>query len=402
MKYLLVVIAALLAAPAFSADLDGWMNIETGGDSLSPAGGRLDLGGMLTGDDWQLVLQERYSGLDTTGQVKRFLGSYSRTDIDFSVKVGILTINPDLVYAVDVGDFEPEVVLPRQAGVAYRQGYIRPGLALEAQVAEDVKLFARGIYWNRDILQEDDYDLAWTDTRISGGVTWDAPLNTSLTIAGLTHNTTSDFIGYDKSWNRYDVKVALHPGSLPRNMYFSGDVSYSAYSGTDYNDRDIADRLTSRVRLVQLGLIPAVSVNTEFESVIDFDGGTARTACTSLESRLIWKFFRDREVTSAVILSGKTTRSSISTDQAELFSRLNIYRGFSFLANASARVTPTTVAGAGPDRQRYTFGPGLEYQFGNKVRIWGIIEQERTNLEQNENWWRIRSGLELYPGSISI
>lgn len=59
-----------------------------------------------------------------------------------------------------------------------------------------------------------------------------------------------------------------------------------------------------------------------------------------------------------------------------------------------------SVAGAGTERKRYILGPGLEYQFGTTARIWGVVEQERTNLEKNENWWRLRAGLEFYPGTF--
>ncbi len=401
MKYLIPLLL-MIPITAMAVTLDGWMNVTTGGDSLSPQLGSLDVGGFLQGNSWDVLLQEKHVSMDTTGVVDRVLNSYSRTDLDISIQAGPVRINPDLVWTVDIGDDKPELVLPVQGGIACREGFIRPGLELEAQVNQNLRFFARGLYWSRDIIHEDGSDLGWTDTRFSGGATWDTPWNASLTVAGLTHNTMADYIDYDNTWNRYDVSVALHPGSLPRNMYVSGDVTYSVYDGVDFLDQEIADRLTSRVRLMQMGILPSISVNTIFESVMDFDDGTVRSACTALESRLVWRFLKNRDVPSAVVFSGRLTRSSIRTERAGVFSRINIFRGLSFLAEAEARVTPTSVAGAGPDRQRYTFGPGLEYQFGNKARIWGIVEQERTNLTRNENWWRIRSGLEFYPGSVSF
>ncbi|OPL17744.1 MAG: hypothetical protein AVO35_08770 [Candidatus Aegiribacteria sp. MLS_C] len=398
------IIPFLLVFPlaASAVTLDSWLNFTTGGDSLSPQLGTLDIGGLLQGNGWGVLLQEKHVSMDTTGVVDRVLNSYSRTDLDISIQAGPVRINPDLVWTVDLGDDEPELVLPVQGGIAYREGSLRPGLGIEAQVSENLKFFADGFYWSRDIVHEDGSDLGWTDTRFSGGATWDSPWIASLTVAGLTHNTVADYIDYDNTWNRYDVSVALHPSTLPRNMYVTGEVTYSVYDGRDFLDAEIADRLTSRVRLMQMGIIPSISVNTIFESSVDFDGETVRNACTALESRLVWRFLRDREVPSAVILSGRLTRSSIRTEKAGIFSRINIYRGLSLLAEAEARVTPTSVAGAGPDRQRYVFGPGLEYQFGNRARIWGIVEQERTDLTRNENWWRIRSGLEFYPGTVSF
>ena len=399
MKTSLFVFLLLLPVLAMGVSLDGWVDIQTGGDSLSPRMGRGNLGGLLKGGNWSLVVQQRFSREDSTGVVERILNTYSRTDVDFSIEAGPLTINPDVCWTVDLGDNKPEMVLPVQAGVAYRQGFIRPGLGIEADVSEDIHLFARGMYWNRDLIQEDDYDLAWTETRISGGVTWDTPLGPSLTVAGLNHKTSSDFIDYEATWSRIDVNLAMQPQALPVNMFVSGDVTYSTYDGSDFNDHDIADRLTSRVRLVQM-VIPSISVNATFESVIDFDDGITRSACNSLESRIVYRFMSSRDIVSSVVLFGKLSRSSIRTERAGIFSRVNLYKGLSILLEAEARVTPTSVAGAGPDRKRYVFGPGLEYQFGTAARIWGMVEQERTNLVTNQNWWRVRAGLEFYPGSL--
>jgi len=389
----------MLPALAMAVSIDGWMNTQMGGDSLSPQMGRIDIGGLLKGGNWSLVIQERYSHEDSTGIVPRILNSYSRTDIDFTIEAGPVSINPDVCWTVDTGDNKPEIVLPVQAGVVYREGFIRPGLGIKADVSENIHLFARGLYWNRDLRQEDDYDLDWAETRISGGATWDSPWGTSLTVAALNHRMKSDFIDYDADWSRVDINMSVQPQSLPANMFVSGEVTYSAYSGTDYLDSDIADRLTSRLRMVQM-VIPSVSVNTVFESVIDFDDGITRSACTSAESRIKYRFLQNREIPSSVLIYGKVSRSAIRTERAGIFSRINLYGGLSLLLDAEARVTPTAVAGAGPERKRYTFGPGLEYQFGTTVRIWGIVEQERTNLENNENWWRLRAGLELYPGSF--
>lgn len=402
MKKLLLIAVILLPAIASATSLTGWMDVQTLGDSLKPQGGKMDVGGMLRNETWALSLYQRYSGDDSTGVVPRFVNSYSRTVVDFRIDAGPVTVNPDLCWLMDLGDEDPEVILPQQAGIARREGYIRPGLEIEADLGNNFHLFAEGLYWNRDLRQEDDYDLAWTESRIGGGVTWKTPLDASLTVAALNHNTRSDFIGYDRSWSRIDAVVSIEPHSLPQNMYVSGEVSYSAYDGMDFLDQDIADRVTSNVRLVQMGIVPSVSVNTEFESIFDIDDGTVRTACTALESRLIYRFRKDSEVPSAVVLSGKLTRSSVKTEKAGLFTRINIYRGFSVIFDAEARVTPTSVPGAEPHRERYVFGPGLEYQFGNTARIWGIVEQERTNLRSNENWWRIRSGLEFYPGSLQF
>ncbi|MCK4807880.1 MAG: hypothetical protein KAT09_09545, partial [Candidatus Aegiribacteria sp.] len=367
----------LLPALVFAVSLDGWMDVQTGGDSLSPEPGRLELGGMLRSENWTLILEEQYSHEDSSGIVPRILNTYSQTDIDLIVHVGPVTINPDLCWTVDLGD-KPELVLPVQAGVAYREGFIRPGLSLEANLFEVGHLFVKGLYWNRDLRQDDDSDLAWTETRISAGQSYEVS-GFTISMSGLYHKTNSDFIDYESAWGRLDIALSTVPQSLPANMFINGDVTYSFYDGSDFNDHDIADRLTSRVRLVQM-IIPSVSVNTTFESVIDFDDGVTRSACTSAESRILYHFMRSREVPSVITLSGKLSTSSIRTERAVLFSRINFYRGLSILLNAEARCTPTMVAGASATRKRIIFGPGLEYQLGTTLRVWGIIEQERTDL----------------------
>ena len=310
--------------------------------------------------------------------------------MDFSIEAGPIRINPDVCWTVDLGDEKPEIILPLQAGIAYREGFIRPGLGIEADVSESIHLFAKGMYWNRDLVQEDGYDLAWTETRISGGVTWDTPWSTSLTVAGLNHNTSSDYIDYEATWSRIDINLAAQPQSLPLNMFVSGDVTYSTYDGLDFNDHDIADRLTSRVRLVQM-VIPSVSVNTTFESVIDFDEGVTRSACTSLESRIVYHFMRSRDIASSIVVFGKLSRSSIRTERAGIFSRVNLYKGLSILLEAEARITPTSVAGAGPDLHRgQGSGRAVQARCSRRARQPGIDRgldprraSDRTALRRN-------------------
>ncbi len=388
----------LLPALVFAVTLDGWMDVQTGGDSLSPEPGRLELGGMLGTENWVLILEEQYSYEDTSGIVPKFLNTYSQTDIDLIVNAGPVTINPDLCWTVDLGD-KPEMVLPVQAGVAYREGFIRPGLSLAADISEDFLLFASGFYWNRDLKQEDGYDLAWTEFRVNGGISCETQ-GFTLTMSGLHHKTKSDFIDYESTWGRFDIALSTEPQSLPANFYVTGDVTYSFYDGTNFLGNDLSDRFTSRIRLVRM-IIPSLAVNTTFESVFDYDG-VIRLACTSAESRILYRFMRSREVPSVITLSGKLSTSSIRTERAALFSRINFYRGLSLLLNAEARSTPTSIAGAGDTRKRIMFGPGLEYQLGSTLRVWGIIEQERTDLEEVEVWWRVRTGLEFYPGSLSF
>lgn len=401
MKHYAFIIALILPAACLaSVSLDGWLDYETGGDSLSPSPGRLDFGGMLTGENWTLIIEERYSHEDDTGITPRTLGSHSITDVDFFVTAGPVTINPDLSWTMDLGD-KPEMVLPLAAGEVYRHGYIRPGLSLSGDVNENIHIYASGHYWNRDLKQENGYDLDWAESRIGGGAAWDTPLGPTLMVSGVTHRTESDFIGYESSWSRIDFTAMADRADMPLGLSARGEVTYSLYGGTDYVDEEIADRITARMRLARM-VIPNFSVNTTFESVFDIYSDCARTACTSAEARLMYRFLLLRDVPSQITLSGKLSISSIRTARLQLTSRVNLYRGLSLLLGATLRETPTDVPRAGPNRQRLVFGPGLEYQLGTEARLWGIVEQERTDLENVEVWWRLRAGLEFYPGTLSF
>lgn len=401
MRHIYMLIALVAVSACYPVTLDGWMDYQTGGDSLSPLPGRLDLGGMLSGSGWTFTLEERYSHRDSTGITPRVLGSYSTTDADFMIEAGPVTVNPDLRWVSDLGD-KPEMVLPMAAGVASREGYIRPGLTVSAAISESVRLFASGRYWNRDLVQEDGYDLDWAETRIGGGASWTSPWGPTLTVSGVGRNIRSDFIGYDASWSRVEVALGLDRRGLPLDLQMQSQVSYSIYDGSDYTDRDIADRLAGRIRLTRMIIPDYFTVNTTFETVFDIEGDCARTACTSGEARMLYRLPFRTTVPSTVVLTGKLSQSSIRTAWLELFTRINVWRGLSLLADARLRETPTDIQMAGPNRQRLTWGPGLEYRAGDVVRVWGIVEQERTELQEVDVWWRVRAGLELYPGTLTF
>ena len=79
MKTSLFIFLLLLPVIALGVSLDGWVDIQTGGDSLSPQMGRLDAGGILKGSNWTLVVHQRFSREDSTGVIERILNTYSRT-----------------------------------------------------------------------------------------------------------------------------------------------------------------------------------------------------------------------------------------------------------------------------------------------------------------------------------
>lgn len=131
------------------------------------------------------------------------------------------------------------IVLPLAAGEAYRQGYIRPGLSLSGDLNENIHLFASGLYWNRDLKQEDDYDLDWAESRISGGAAWDTPWGPTIAVSGVSHRTESDFIDYEASWSRIDFTAAAGRNDMPLGLQAQAEVTYSLYGGNDFLDREI-------------------------------------------------------------------------------------------------------------------------------------------------------------------
>lgn len=401
MRTTLLLLALLLPSALTAVTLDGWMDYQTGGDSLSPLPGRLEVGGMLSGEDWTLVLDERYSHRDSTGLTPRVLGSYAVTDVDLVLEAGPVTVNPDVRWTADLGD-KPEMVLPAAAGLAFRQGSIRPGITLSGTLPGSVEVFASGRYLNRDLELEDGTGPDWTETRLGGGAAWTTPWGPVFTVSGIGRSILSDSIGFDASWSRLDLGLQVLRDGLPLDLQVQGLATFSIYDGADYTDRDIANRLTGRVRLTRMVIPQYLTVNTTFETVFDVDGDCFRTACTSGEVRVLYRLPVRTAVPSTVCLTGKLAHSSIRTAWLGLFTRMNVWRGLSLLGDATLRETPTDVQMAGPNRQRLTFGPGVEYRFGENARVWGLVEQERTNLQEVEVWWRLRAGLELYPGTLDL
>jgi hypothetical protein len=44
--------------------------------------------------------------------------------------------------------------------------------------------------------------------------------------------------------------------------------------------------------------------------------------------------------------------------------------------------------------------PGLEYIWDNRLRAWVVLERERTELDEIEEWSRIEAGIEYAPGAL--
>ena len=61
MKISILVFLLVLPVLAMAISLDGWIDIRTGGDSLSPQMGRGDLGGLIKGGNWSFVVNQRFS-----------------------------------------------------------------------------------------------------------------------------------------------------------------------------------------------------------------------------------------------------------------------------------------------------------------------------------------------------
>lgn len=115
-------------------------------------------------------------------------------------------------------------------------------------------------------------------------------------------------------------------------------------------------------------------------------------------------FILDRggRVPSTLNIGSSFSSSVLSTTCLDIFSRAHIYRGISLLGRIDARRTPTDIAGAPETRRSVVLGGGLEYQMGKNLRCWMMIEQERTEYQEVENWGRFRAGLDVFPGVLEL
>ncbi len=395
----MVLLALVLPLAASAASLDFWLDAETTSDSLQPSSGRADIGLLLRSGDLRVTLLERYATADSTGLVPRFTGAYSRTDLLGSLRTGPVRIEPSMSYLTDLD--RPEMVLPDRQGRAYRGGYARPGLELSAFLPAGVTLSADGYYWSRDAESEDGTDLDWTEYRLGGSASWRTPPGPVLSVSGRGHTTVIDGVGYESDWSMVDLGLSTGPARLPAMTTLEGSLTYSLRSGYDYLGRDLANRLTARFRGMK-ALDPRLSFNIMLESSFDFDGDVTRAACNAGEVRVLYRFDPTAEIPSNLALSGKFSSSAVQVRRVDMSSRVNLWEGLSLLLSARAMEIPSSTPGSGFYRRSVSYGPGLEYQLGTTARLWGVVEQERTETGGVQDWWRLRAGVEIYPAPLSL
>ncbi len=402
MRYILL--AVLLAVTGFSlaGTLDSYLSFSYEGDSLGFGSGRrrANLGFRYDGGAWNLEVDESFISSDSGGIVPRYLRCTSETDIDLRVVTSIFLFNPDFRYCFDP-DEGAEQILPVTAGVALRKGYMRPGMALGIDLPGNLYLDAHGHYWNRDIESDEGAEIAWTEIRYGGGLTWETPWGFNLSTSGLKHSTSAGDIAYEPEWTRVDVAVSTAPRQFPTMTSVVAEMKYSIFDGEDFLNNPLADRVTARIRAVQ-NISPELALNMTVTTVFDLEEGLTRTAANKGAVRLIYHFLKSGDVPSSLSLGGQYTTSSIETSRLDLAFRINVWKGLSVLLNTDLWEGPTSVPGASASRQKVTLGAGLEYRLTNSFLVWATVEQERTDFSEIEVWERIRTGLEFYPGRFSF
>lgn len=386
----------MFSIAAFSLPIDAYLDYRTGGDSLSPNLGRISFGGFLEGDNWQLHINEEYVNTDSTTLHPRFITTYSCTDLDFTFNpTGTVVLNPSLRFTLFPGDDNARVVLPNSAGIATRTKYMRPGLNIETTVLNDFTFQAGGMFWMGNLQDEYENEFKRQRYTFNSGVVWDVHSGTSIGLSYEYHHSSSKKIDWDSDWSRIECSVIYSPENLIRWAYITAGLKYSLYNGEDYLGNDIADRLTAGLR-VSRTVFPSFAINGTIDASVDFDGSVTRFTGSYGEVRAIYHFRRERMVPSNITASAQISSYATQTGRLTLSSKINLYNGLSLLLNSEARETPTSVPGASETRQRVTYGAGMEYKMGTTLSIWGLVEEQRTNLEEVEVWLRARAGLEYY------
>lgn len=397
-------ILCIFSMVVFSLPLDAWLDYQTGGDSLSPNIGKINVGGRIEGTNWTLLLSEEYVDTDSTSLSPRFITSYSQTDIDFTIDLGPIVLNPALRFNMFLGD-NADVVLPNAEGVAARTKYMRPGLDIEGYFSDAITFQTGGMLWIGNLQSEPDAITSATPSSegefkrtryaLNAGASWESSGGLTIGISGEYHHSNSERIDWNSEWSRIDCSAMYSPENLMRWAYMTAGLKYSFYNGEDYLGNDIADRLTAGLRASKT-IFPSFAINGTVEASVDFDGNITRFASSYGEVRAIYHFWRNRIIPSNVTASAQISSYATQSARITLSSKINLYNGLSLLLNGEARETPTSVPGASERRQRVSYGPGLEYKMGTTLRVWGLIEEQRTNLEEVEVWLRVRAGLEYY------
>lgn len=399
MRY--IAIFLFVSATAMAATLEQYGGVTYRSDSLagSPARTEITWGALLDTGPLQLEVQDSYLVSDSGGTVPRWTREGNDLLVSARASFDRFLLRPDLRWQTAMkGD---SILLgPPFADPVSQGDVLRPGGTLEADLGS-VHLYGFGRYWQRDMYTADGLEAGWTSTGYGGGGTWTTPMGAILGVSGVSRSHDADFKELYSDWSRLDLSLASRPLQLPARTMVMADLEYSLYTGEDYTGAEIADRVSGRVRAVQ-SLSTTVSYNMTMAVAMDHHEDHWTVAKGMAGARMLFILDRGGRVPSTLNIGSSFSSSVLSTTCLDIFSRAHIYRGISLLGRIDARRTPTDIAGAPETRRSVVLGGGLEYQMGKNLRCWMMIEQERTEYQDVENWGRIRGGLDVFPGVLEL
>ena len=398
----LSLILLVLSAAAWSAALEQFVSLSVEADSLGVSPGRRQAlwNGMVSDDSWSLRVTDRYLDADSGGLVpRRFLG---RNDllIDGDARFGMLTVSPGFRWNTAAGD-GLDFVLPDQQGTVLDRSYTRPVLGLGVSLPHGFGAFVEGSLVERSLEYPDGTSLGWSGQGAEGYIEWDAPGLFWARAGGSFRKHSSDDIGFDIDWSEMGAAVGIRTTVLPARVQLVGQAELGSLSGEDYLGGDLGERASFRLRAVR-SFNPGMALDMTAFTALDHRDGTWCRAASSGAARLVITKGRPGEIPSQLVLGGQVTSSSIATARFEASGRLHIVEGLSGLLSATARRIPTTVAGAGPDRDWVTLGAGLEYRISTLAVVWAKVQEERTILDATEDWTRLDAGIQFWPPSITL
>ncbi|MDM7991693.1 MAG: hypothetical protein QUS11_00085 [Candidatus Fermentibacter sp.] len=398
----LSLILLVLSAAAWSAALEQFVSLSVESDSLGFSPGRRQAlwNGMISEGSWGVRVTDRYLDADSGGLVpRRFLG---RNDllVDGDARFGALTVSPGFRWNTAAGD-GLDFILPDQQGTVLDRSYTRPELGLGVSLPHGFGAFVEGSLVERSLEYPDGSSLGWSGQGAEGYVEWDAPGLFWARAGGSFRKHSSDDIGFDTDWSGVGAAVGIRTTVLPARVQLVGQAEYGTLSGEDYLGGDLGERASLRLRAVR-SFTPGMALDMTVFSSLDHRDGAWYRAASSGAARLVLTRGRPGEIPSQLVLGGQVTSSSFTTARFEASGRLHLVEGLSTLLSATARRIPTTVAGAGPERDWVTLGAGLEYRFSTLAVVWAKVQQERTILVDTEDWTRLDAGIQFWPPSISI
>jgi hypothetical protein len=399
MRYAAALIVAATLSSAATLEQYGSLTYRTDSLAGSPARTEVIWGAMLDAGDVGFELEDRFLVSDSGGTVPRWTREGNDLLASARASYGMFTIRPDIRWQTALeGD---SILLGVPEATPVSQGdVIRPGGSLGIDLGS-VAFHGFGRYWTRDMYTPAGTEAGWTSTGFGGGGRWISPTGAILGVSGASRTHDSDIGDLYSDWSRLDLSISSRPLELPTRTMVMADAEYSLYTGEDYTGAEIADRASGRIRAVQ-SLSTSVSYNMTMAVAMDHHEDGWSVAKGMAGARMLFIMNRGARVPSTVNIGTSFSSSVVNTTSLDIFSRAHLYRGVSLLGSIDARRTPTDVAGAPQNRRSLVLGGGLEYQMGKNLRCWLMLEQERTEYQQVENWGRFRAGLDVYPGVLEL